>query len=275
MSPRTRKERATSETVPAAAPPSGYEPTVKLDLPENLGSEPARRIASALHRRAAEHLARRGDLKRACVTLLNAANAGELEARDAAWLVQLAQRTGQETVTTDALERCIALLPDEEAVSIRRVLSRLYRRLGNLGRARDHLLARAETLPGDRRARRALAALSMREGQTEAAIETLAAEEQLAADRGRYRSAHRSALTRARLLDERLLSPRKAADAYAQAAEHARAAGELHAALSACILSARALVAARAPFKEIELALRAVGSAGRAAGRSAEAETVR
>lgn len=289
MADRTRQERRTGETIRDRAPtPADARPirtpaavtapdeeTIRLDLPEDLGALPQHVIAAALHRRAAEHLVRQGHGLRACEGLIEAADAGELDVSLAAWLIQLAGRHGLETRAAEALERCIALLPDIDAAPLRRTLARLYRKLGNLARARDHLSLAVQINPTDRRARRALATLALREGRTEAALEILVQEERLAIEQGRYRSAHRSAMTRARLLDERLGNPREAADAYATAAEHARAAGALCPALSASILAARALVVAGAPVDEIAPALRAVVSDGRAADRQGEAETIR
>ena len=198
------------------------------------------------HRRAAARLLKEGSPGRAFGELVKASRAIPMTRRLAAALVAVARRAGTEpaavTLLTSGVEENDGLV----RIDIRRQLGRLFRKTGDLERAREALVLILAEKPGDRRARRVLNALLEREERWEELDASLEKEAKEAFKRGSLRRAARAALSRARMWGEKLKNHAHAAVRYGQASEFLEQARDFEAAFTVRLLWVRALREAQA-----------------------------
>jgi tetratricopeptide (TPR) repeat protein len=217
-----------------------------------------------MHQRIAARLLREGNAPRAFSELVRATRAAPLNRRLAAALVRVSARAGAEAAAITLLNAGIEETDGSERMAIRRQLARLLRKLGAHGRAAEQLTLVLNERPADRRTRATLSALLEKAGRWDELDASLEQEVKEAVSRKALRWAARLALHRARLCEERLNDPARAALRYAQALEYRQELGDLEGAFNLGILWLRALKDARTPHRALHEASQSfLGLAGK------------
>ena len=143
-----------------------------------------------------------------------------------------------------------------ELLGVLRAVARLHRRLGDLERAREHLVLVLAQAPADARARGALNALLEREERWEELDASLEKEARVALKAAALRRAARATARRARVWSQHLGDPARAALRFGQASQYAEQAGDGTQAFLHQSYALEALVASGAPQRALDDAAR-------------------
>ncbi len=223
---------------------SDRDETVRVEaLSEIEAAIPDPEVALSLHRRVAEKLLADGSPARAFAELLRAIPGLPIDDAYVCELVRLGRKAAKEAELAAALESAVEAASPSRRPSLRRRAARLYRRLGKLAQAREHLEKALAEDPSDIRARRELIRTCVKERNFALAAGNLEIEAAETGGLGRYRAAFRASVSLARLLGEELGDRAGAARAWGAAGESASRALLLDSALCARALGAQALSA--------------------------------
>ncbi|MBX7100787.1 MAG: hypothetical protein K1X89_23945, partial [Myxococcaceae bacterium] len=259
-----------SENTPTPLPEPGEltdrHQTVRFDaFPEGGG-------VVAMHLAIAERLLAEGAKGRAFTELVRASREVPMSGPLASALVTVALRAGTGNTAAVLLQQGVEETDGQLRIAVQRSLARLYRRLGDLEKAREQLVLVLAEQPEDRRARAVLNALLEREARWDELDASLEKDTREALRRKDLQRASRAALKRARLWGEKLDNPARAALRHGQAAQYAEQGGDDRNAFILRVLWLRMLHRSGAPERALGDAFEATLRAGERVG---EADRVR
>lgn len=254
-------------TDPSARTLSDLSGETPMETVRTEGVAPEGRGVVDMHRRIAARLLAEGAPVRAFNELVRASRAVTMNAHLAAALTRMAlaaQTYGPAMlVLNQGLEEC----EGDERLAVLRHLARLTRRAGNLEESREALTELLASRPADRRARAVLNSLLEREARWEELDASLEKETKEALRKKKLFHASRASLRRARLWDEQLLDPSRAALRYGQAAQYAEQAGRFAHAFPLRLLHLRTLQKSHPPKRALDEAVRMLLAAGDRTGQ--------